>query len=180
MIRLATRADLPKIAEIYEEILNWEDAHTSHTNWQRGVYPTVVHAEGALKAGTLFVGEEEAGLWGTFILNQVQLPEYEKIPWAYTAAPEEVWVIHTLCVPPSRTGKGRARMLVAFAEEYARGRGGRVIRLDTYEGNHPALEMYPKLGYRRAGSALFHFMEMAVEVLVCFEKALTAPEVDKN
>lgn len=52
------------------------------------------------------------------------------------------------------------------------GKGCRPIRLDTYEGNSPAIAFYSRLGYRLAGSTGFHFEGVIHEVPVCFEKAL--------
>ena len=51
MIRAATEADLPKVAQIYEEILDLEEqTGVTTTNWQRGKYPTRDDARRALEA----------------------------------------------------------------------------------------------------------------------------------
>ena len=173
MIRLASSGDLDAVAAIYEEILAAEDLRaTSYTNWQRGKYPTRRHAQAALDTRSLYVAEERGMLYACCILNQEQLPEYDSIPWAIPAAPEEVSVIHTLCVSPRWAGQGKARELVKFCEEEGRRIGARVIRLDTYVGNIPANAMYPRLGYQLAGRALFHFQGFLWEELNCYEKSL--------
>ena len=118
------------------------------------------------------MGEEAGILWGVVNLNSIQLPEYDAIPWSIPAAPEEVGVIHTLCIRPSCAGRGLARQMVAFCEEEARRQGKRVMRLDTYEGNAPANAMYPRLGYRFAGGTEFFFQGFIHEVLNCYEKQL--------
>lgn len=173
MIRLASSGDLDAVAAIYEEILAAEDLRaTSYTNWQRGKYPTRRHAQAAQEAGSLYIAEENGDRYACFILNREQLPEYDSIPWTIPAAPEEVSVIHTLCVSPRWAGQGKARELVKFCEEEGRRIGARVIRLDTYVGNIPANAMYPRLGYRLAGRALFHFQGFLWEELNCYEKSL--------
>ena len=152
MIRPARDADLDPIARIYEEVLDQEDARpVSYTLW---------------------VLEEEGAVCGCVNLNGVQLPEYSQIPWSIPAAPEEVGVIHTLVIRPSLSGRGLARRLVNFCEEELRRQGKRTVRLDTYEGNLPANTMYPRLGYRFAGSGDFLFQDFLPEVLNCYEKAL--------
>ena len=118
------------------------------------------------------MGEEDGILWGVVNLNSTQLPEYDAIPWSIPAEPEEVGVIHTLCIRPSCAGRGYARQMVAFCEEEARRQGRKVIRLDTWEGNLPANRLYPSLGYRYAGQAEFFFMGFVRENLNCYEKAL--------
>ena len=171
MIRLATAADLDGVARVYDEILRDADC-LRFTNWQKGKYPCRATAERALEEGWLYVLEEGGEVAATAILNREQLPEYDKLPWSIPAERERVFVIHTLCVPPSRTGRGYARRFVTFAEELGRRQGCVTLRLDTYEGNEPALAMYPKLGYRTVGKTLFHFQNIIWENLTCFEKAL--------
>lgn len=172
MIRKAVSTDLPAISAIYEAILDREEQGPVYTNWQRGKYPTVDTARGALDAGTLYVGEDGSVLWGVVNLNGEQLPEYDAIPWSIPAEREQVGVIHTLCIHPAQSGKGLARQMVAFCEEESRRLGKTVIRLDTWEGNLPANRLYPSLGYRYAGAAEFFFMGFIQETLNCYEKLL--------
>ncbi len=172
MIRLATRADLPAVAAIYEAILDKDEQGPVYTNWQRGKYPTEASARTALEAGSLYVGEAGDALWGVVTLNAVQLPEYDQIPWSIPAERDQVGVIHTLCIRPSCAGQGRAREMVRFCEEESRRLGRTVMRLDTWEGNLPANRLYPSLGYRLAGATEFFFQGYIHEILNCYEKAL--------
>lgn len=173
MIRPAQVQDLPAIAAIYEAILDQEDARgSSFTNWQRGKYPTLDTARAALEAGTLFTAEENGTVYGCVNLNGEQLPEYAAIPWQYAADDGAVGVIHTLVIHPAWSGRGKARELVAFCEEHCRSQGKQVIRLDTYIHNQPANAMYPRLGYRFAGTGHFLFQGFLPEELNCYEKLL--------
>ena len=173
MVRLAEEKDIPLVERIYDEILTEEEGRpVSFTNWQRGKYPTESHARAALEAGTLYVAEEEGEVYGCVNLNGEQLPEYASLDWPVPAEPEEVMVIHTLCIRPRWAGKGKARELVSFCEEEARRQGKKVVRLDTYEGNAPANAMYPKLGYTMAGATKFFFQGFIWETLNCYEKRL--------
>ena len=128
MIRLATEQDLPLVGSIYEEILAEEEKRpASFTNWQRGKYPTVEHARAALEAGTLYVAEEDGEVYGCVNLNGEQLAEYAALNWSVPADPEDVMVIHTLCISPRWAGRGKAREFVAFCEEEARRKGKKVM-----------------------------------------------------
>ena len=173
VIRKAEEKDLNGVEAIYNKVLEHEASTISYTNWQKGLYPTRTDAEKAFAEGTLFVGEEEGEIFGSVILNHVQPKEYENISWEIPALGAEVLVIHTLCIPPDSKKKGYGRAFVAFAEEYARSLQCHVIRLDTYEGNKPAIGLYSKLGYRLAGKCLFHFQKVIWETLVCMEKDIT-------
>ena len=172
MIRIATEQDLLQVEEIYNELLEQEAKTVSYTNWQKGLYPTITHAKRALEQNTLFVGEENNVLYGCVILNQIQPSEYADASWNFPAEPEEVMVIHTLCIRPSWKGKGKGRELVGFCEEYAHEKGWPIIRLDTYEGNTPACNLYLSLGYSYAGITKFHFEKVIWENLKCFDKHL--------
>lgn len=173
MIRKAVAADLPAVEAIYHAILDQEESGGPvYTNWQRGKYPTIDTARTALEAGTLYVGQDDDMLWGVVNLNGEQLPEYDAIPWSIPAEPEQVGVIHTLCIHPTCSGRGYARQLALFCEEEARRLGKTVIRLDTWEGNLPANHLYPSIGYRYAGAAEFFFMGFIHETLNCYEKKL--------
>lgn len=171
MIRKATDRDMDQVEAIYEEILDYEEANVSYTNWQKGLYPTKADGKKALIEGTLFVGENEKGrIYGCVILNHIQPKEYGVIPWRVQAMRDEVLVIHTLCIRPDCGGRGYGKEFVAFSEDYARKSNCKTIRLDTYEGNKPAIYLYSRMGYHLAGTSLFHFQDVIWETLVCMEK----------
>ena len=98
MIRKAIPTDIPQAAAIYEAIFDREEETVSYTNWQRGAYPTEETARKALEAGTFYIGEDGGSIWGTTILNGVQLPEYADIPWSLEAGPEEVEIGRASCM----------------------------------------------------------------------------------
>ena len=170
MIRKATKNDLDWIEASYTELLIREATRGSHTNWQLGVYPTRETAQKSLDEQTLYVLEEEDGLCGSMILNQTQPEVYDQISWSFLAEPEEVLLIHTLCIPPSKAGRGFGKAMVCFAEEEAREMGCKAIRLDTYIGNKPAASLYRSLGYRYAGKAATLHEGVIPEELIFFEK----------
>ncbi|MDO4339057.1 MAG: GNAT family N-acetyltransferase [Eubacteriales bacterium] len=153
MIRKATIEDIPAVAQSYQELFRHEAVHGSTTNWAEGLYPTKDTAAQAFDANTLYVLEETGAVYGSVILDQTQPPEYGEIDWAYPAEPAKVVVIHTLCICPSQAGKGYGRQMVSFALEKALQLGCKAVRLDTWEGNHPAASLYESMGFRLAGSA---------------------------
>ena len=172
MIRKGTAADLDRAEAIYHEILDHQAATVNYTNWIKGVYPTRADARRALEAGTFFVMEEDGQVVGVANLNHIQPPEYAKLSWSIPAEGDEVLVIHTLCIPPSCSGHGYAKAFVAFAIEHGRSLGCKAIRLDTYEGNLPAISLYSGLGFHDVGITLFHFENAIWENLRCFEYPL--------
>ena len=152
MIRLAVPGNEEAIAATYEELLTWEQEYGSTSNWALGIYPTIDVPRRVIPQQTMYVLEDETGkICASMNLNQDQAPEYEDIAWKYEAAPEEVFVIHTLCIPPSQKRKGFGKAMVDFAKEKAKEACCRVIRIDTFAHNEPAKALYTRNGFRIAG-----------------------------
>ena len=171
MIRRARAEDVDATARIYEALMDREEAGQGATNWKRGVYPTRETARRAQEAGWLYVREDGAdGICASMILNHEQPPCYRDADWQVAAAPENVLVLHTLCVDPACAGRGIGREMVRFALSHARETGMRAVRLDTFEGNAPARALYAGLGFRLAGRADVLHEGVIPETLVLFEK----------
>lgn len=108
--RPAAESDLDAIERHYTELLTHEaETGRSTTNWSLGVYPTRQTAAAALAAGTLWVLEREGEPVASVILNHHQDDFYATIGWQYPAPPEQVLVVHTLCIPPRYAGQGLGR-----------------------------------------------------------------------
>ncbi|MDY3282690.1 GNAT family N-acetyltransferase [Dysosmobacter sp.] len=174
MIRKAEARDIGQIEESYEEHLRHEQEHGAYTVWKAGVYPTRATAEAALAAGTLYVCEEEGDILASIIADHAQPEEYRQIDWLYPAEPEQVLVIHLLCVRPSKAGRGIGREMVRYVIARAKQLHCKAVRLDTGAQNTPAATLYTRLGFRLAGTSamaigglIAHsghlFFEMAVD-----------------
>lgn len=176
MIRLAKRDDISKVAKTYEELLIYEKENGSFSNWQLNVYPTIATAQKAYNDGTLYileeVFEEKTEICSSVILNKNQAPEYKEINWKFQASDNEVFVIHTLCTPPSKASKGYGKQIINFAIDLAKELNCKVIRLDTWAENKPAAKLYNKLGFRLAGYADFNLAGLIKEKQVFFEMNL--------
>jgi ribosomal protein S18 acetylase RimI-like enzyme len=61
---------------------------------------------------------------------------------------EEQGYISMLAVLPAASGRGVGRALMEAAEDWARGRGYRLLTLETFGDNHGARAFYARLGYR--------------------------------
>lgn len=151
MIRKAEAKDIAVIGDTYTELLTHEKEHGGFSNWALGVYPTVKVAEEKVPCGEMYVLEEGGSICASMVLNSDQAEEYASVPWQYAAAPAQVLVIHTLCIPPHCAGHGYGTQMVAFAKAYAKEHGCIVIRIDTYAHNEPAKHLYQKNGFCVAG-----------------------------
>ena len=172
MIRKAFEKDIDAVEKAYRDLLVYEKANGSNSNWVLDAYPTRKTAEEALFSDSLYVLEEDGEIRASMILNNVQLEEYKKISWEFPAEDDKVKVVHTLCIPPYFAGRGYGRRMMEFAENEAKKSGFEVFRIDTYAGNKPAAKMYEGLGFRYAGRLETLFMDKIPEELIFFEKKL--------
>ena len=172
-IRKAEQADLDAIAESYRELLRNIPPEENYSGWVLDVYPSRTWAEENL--GDMWVLVDEAGFGGSMILNHQQAADYQEIPWETPAEPEAVMVIHTLCIPPSRAGRGYGRTMVNFAIDEARRQGMKALRLDTAAGNRPAAALYQSCGFVLRGRRQVLHQGVIPEELIFFEMGLSNP-----
>lgn len=181
MIRKAALKDIDQVEKSYVELLTYEQEHTAYTVWKMGVYPTRETAEKSLADETLYVLEQDGEICASMIADQVQPQEYGKIKWNCSAQSQEVFVIHLLCVRPSKSGCGMGKAMVRFAEEEAKRRGLKAVRLDTGAQNTPAAALYRGLGFELAGTS-----SMAIGGVIAhddhlfFEKTVAGLEKEKT
>ena len=174
IIRKALARDIDQVEKSYAELLLHEQEHGAYTAWKTGVYPTRETAEKGLTDGALYVMEQEGKIYASMIVDHIQPQEYRRISWKYPAEPEEVLVVHLLCIRPSKAGRGIGTSMMRFAMEEGRNRHCRAIRLDTGFQNKPAVALYTKLGFELAGTAAMDVGGMIVHHNhLFFEKSLT-------
>ena len=168
--RLAKESELQKVVEIYERILDDEEAGHAVIGWERGVYPTFETAQSGYLKGELYVALLEEEIVASAIINSAQVEVYEKGEWQYNAADEEILVPHTLTVDPRAGGKGIGQTFVDFYEKLAIERERPYLRLDTNRKNSRARKMYKSLGYEEIGIVDTTFNGIVGVELVLLEK----------
>ena len=173
MIRKANINDIPKIVEIYDNILSNEEKGLVSIGWIRGIYPTINTANDALKRGDLFVYEnEEKVIQASAIINQKQVDVYAKGNWKNKVNDDKIMVIHTLTVEPSVSHKGIGKKFVDFYENFAKNNNCTELRMDTNEKNIIARKFYKKIGYTEIGIVPTIFNNIPNVNLVLLEKSI--------
>lgn len=169
MIRKAIEKDIDSVEKSYTELLEYEKEKGGYSNWVLGLYPTRETAQRAFDENSLYVLECDGEICASIILNHLQPDDYGKINWKYEADKKEVLVIHTLCIPPSKAGKGLGKKMIEFAVNKAVELNCKVIRLDTYAGNTPAANLYKSKGFVYAGKADVMLQGVIPEEQIFFE-----------
>jgi len=103
-----------------------------------------------LETETLFAYREGANIIGIVVLNETQDEEYGAINWS-TSDNDKNIVVHRLAVLPSHQGKGIAKKIMDFAEDWAKKNNYDAIRLDTFSQNPRNQKFYTNRGYTDLG-----------------------------
>lgn len=165
----AKSSDIDQIEKLYNESIDWLISNDIH-QWKRGVYPTRESALEAFKKGCIFCCRNNGEISGTVILNDIQPPQYKGLDWKTEG---RALVIHTLIVKPSFCGHGAATFIMNSADNYAFKNGYDCIRLDAFPGNHAAIFLYSRLGFKRVGKVFFDIKDPGFEWYDCFEKRVS-------
>lgn len=162
--RRASADDLPAVISLYERVIAHMRKNPPDVWWDMDAHPTVARLERDLAAGNLFIaldtvvdasaGEAPAGtaageavVLGAFIIDGEQGEDYALAPWRVPARADEVAVLHLLCSDPAARGRGIGRALIAAAADEARRRGALCCRLDTFDIDVPAANLYRSCGF---------------------------------
>ena len=113
-------------------------------------YPDRQSIENDLETQTLFVYREGKEIVGIIVLNEHQDEEYQQAKWS-TSETSKNLVVHRLAVLPSHQGRGLARKLMDFAENFAKEQSYDAIRLDTFSQNPRNQKFYSNRGYTNLG-----------------------------
>ena len=173
MIRKAILDDLDAISAIYDAIHDREEAGLAVIGWNRAIYPTRASGEASIRAGDMYVLEEDGRILAAAKINQKQEESYAQGTWTHEAADSEVLVLHTLVVHPEAAGRGIGKRFVAFYEECAARMACPYLRMDTNARNAAARALYRKLGYIEVSIVPCVFNGIAGVNLVLLEKTLS-------
>ena len=151
MVRKATEKDIAAIAELYDKVIDYQNANGGYMSWIKNVYPTAKTAQDALLLETLYVFDENGFVRGSVILDCLQPAEYDKLPWQTKTIDADALIIHTLCVDPDYMGIGIASAMLTYSKELARSLNCASIRLATKSINTIAISLYEKNGFTTVG-----------------------------
>lgn len=152
----AEPGDLAGISAFFEGLFDDLETNGNPPGWRRGFYPSSADWENDVLNGEMYLAlsHEDNGdmlVAGAVTINGDMPQEYDNIPWRVSASRGETLSIHRLAVLPQFRRRGAARALVTFAEELARARGIRAIRLDTLITNESGSSFYESCGYTYLG-----------------------------
>ncbi len=134
-------------------------------------YPDRDSLERDIATKTLFAYRQEDVVLGIVVLNETQDAEYAEMQWS-THETDKNLVVHRLAVSPEHQGKGIARKIMDFTEDWAREHQFDAIRLDTFSQNPRNQRFYKNRGYTELGSVFLSYKKE--HPYFCYELLLTA------
>jgi RimJ/RimL family protein N-acetyltransferase len=165
---MATETDLERIAQLYRDC-------TADLN-RRGIfqwnerYPNEGTAADGIANNCLYRFEDDGVLVGTVILNELESPEWESMPWHLTEG--KFLIVHALALSPAFQGKGYGQQALALCEEFGIRNGYASIRLDVFPENPVAVRLYERNGFQKVGEITLDFKPEWHKQYWCYEKGL--------
>jgi len=150
-----TRACARKM--ISNGIYQWNEHYPSQEAFQKDIH-----------RGELYVFKKEGKIVGTIVLSDFMDAEYKDIDWL--TKNEHNLYIHRLAVHPEAQHQGNARILMDFAQDFAKKSLCPSIRLDTFSQNHRNQRFYEARGYKRLGT--IYFPKQSEHPFYCYEKLI--------
>lgn len=173
MIRKANLNDLREIKKLTEacakalqqqNIFQWNEH-----------YPSLEKLKNDIEKQELYVFEKENRIISIIVLTSKMDDVYRNINWLSKTGNN--LYVHRLATHPEFWGKGYARKMMDFAEEFAKNKNFTSIRLDTFSKNIRNQKFYEARGYTKLGDVYFpHKNEHPFH---CYEKLL-ATSLNEN
>jgi|SRR5690554_4673859 len=170
-IRLARNRDIDEILIILNDakrILK----ENGINQWQND-YPNKEVFLNDIKKRSLHLVVEEGQLLGFASLDTIQKPSYENIEegkWLINA--KEYLSINRLAVKSGFYNKGIGKALFNFAEELAKTKRLKSIRVDTHQDNFIMLNFLKRFGFEYCGKIYFENIKKEENLRLAYEKVI--------
>ncbi|MBU8892429.1 MAG: GNAT family N-acetyltransferase [Bacteroidales bacterium] len=130
-------------------------------------YPDYFRLLREVENGTLYIIKYKGVCIGTITFDEQQEEAFNEIEWENKS--DKFIVIHRIAVFPSWQKKGVGRMLIEFAEKFAKENNYQSIRLDVASSSSHLIKLYESIGYACAGDILYPKQK---ETFKCLEKVI--------
>jgi len=148
VIELGSEKDIDELENLYNILNDYLAEGVNYPGWMKGIYPIRQDAVNGVKNGTLYVAKHNGKIIGSIILNHEPESAYYKVKWKIESDYCDIFVIHTFIIHPEYMKLGIGKALMDFAVEYSLQSNIKSIRLDVYENNIPAINLYEKCGFQ--------------------------------
>ncbi|MBL4723997.1 MAG: GNAT family N-acetyltransferase [Lutibacter sp.] len=134
------------------------------------MYPSIEVLKNDIELNQLWKLVENEVIVGILVLTEIEDLEYKNVSWLTKNS--KVLYVHRLAVHPNFQGKGFAKELMNFVENYAIEHMYKSVRLDTFSQNKRNQNFYENINYKKLES--IYFPNQSELPFYCYEKVLDA------
>jgi len=131
-------------------------------------YPNRKAFENDIRRNELYVLLDIEKVIGCIVISSNKDEEYDAVNWLTNDGIN--YYIHRLAIHPDFQHKGKAKVLMDFAEDFAKFNNALSVRLDTFSQNKRNQRFYENRGYQRFGK--IHFHKQSEFPFYCYELPL--------
>ncbi|GAA1879219.1 GNAT family N-acetyltransferase [Asanoa iriomotensis] len=143
-VRLATRADIDTIAELYESARQWLDSLGSDQWASNTPERTRPRIASSVEHGECYVSLIDGVVVGTITVDDFADPEF----WHAGDDPESALYVHRMVVDRAMRGRNIGACMLDLADQIASREGRRRLRLDAWHTNLALRDYYERQGFR--------------------------------
>ena len=170
MIRKATLLDIKEIMECVEDArFLLKQTGSKQWNGDDG-YPSKDDLCKDIINGVCYVNVFDDRVVGVCAYEGIE-PEYDHIFGNWLTSTNDYITIHRICTKEEYRGRGVAKELMEYAEEYAKELGKKSIRIDTHPMNLPIQHIAKKLNYTLCGYVIYQRIKDEPQRLI-YEKII--------
>ncbi|MGN0203970.1 MAG: GNAT family N-acetyltransferase [Coprococcus sp.] len=147
VIRKGTQEDIDEVAALYDALTDYLEKHVNYPGWRKGIYPAREDAVSGIGEDNLFVAVENGRIAGTVILRHAPEEAYALADWHNQLEYKDIFVIYTFALHPDFLHQGLGKQMMSFIIDYAAHMNMKALRLDVYETNAPAIQLYEEFGF---------------------------------
>lgn len=148
IIELGKTNDIDELEQLYNDLNDHLANEVNYPGWIKDIYPVRQDAIDGVEAGNLYVAKHNEKIVGSIILNHKPDPAFYNVKWEFDTDYSDVFIINTFVVHPDFLKCGIGKVLMNFSIEFCIKLHAKSIRLDVFERNIPAINLYEKYGFK--------------------------------
>lgn len=148
IIELGKTKDIDELEKLYDDLNDHLAKGINYPGWLKGIYPIRQNAIDGIANSNLYVARNNGKIVGSIILSHEPETAYYNAEWEFDSDYSDVFVVHTFVVHPDFLKCGVGKALIDFSVEHSIKSNIKSIRLDVYEKNIPAINLYEKCGFK--------------------------------
>lgn len=164
-ILLARPDDLIEILFLIKQCV--KDMNAKGMKHWNSSYPGTDDITTDLNKDSIFLVKDRGICLGMVTINEVEPDDYRDIKWSDNDS--RILYMKRMAVHPLWEGRGIAKMLVDYAEKFAKDNGYSYIRLDTLSSNQVETKLYANSNFDEVGEFHSTFQKTPFK---CYEKKI--------